>query len=83
MGLRVERAIGVQRLEAIARGADSASDGRNVVDQFEQLRHVMCIGGRGVRDDGNAGPEHEEDAGQTGAIGDGFAPRVAFSARSD
>ena len=52
--LGVVRAIAVQRLEAKPRGADFASNGGHLVDQFKQLRHVMRIGGRRVGDDGNA-----------------------------
>lgn len=54
MGLGVVGAIGIQRIKPIAWRTDFPSDGRNVVDQFKQLRHVMFIGGGGVRDDGNA-----------------------------
>ena len=47
-------AVGVEFIEAVARGAGFALDRRDVVDQVQQLRGVVAVGGGGLNDNGDA-----------------------------
>ncbi len=47
-------AVGVEFIEAVARGAGLALDRRDVVDQVQQLGGVVAVGGGGLGDDGGA-----------------------------
>ena len=47
-------AVGVEFIEAVARGAGFALDRRDVVDQVQQLCDVVVVGGGGPGDNGDA-----------------------------
>ena len=50
----IVRAVGVQRIEAVARRARLAADRGHGVDQVQQLGHVVAVGGGGYGDDRDA-----------------------------
>ncbi len=54
MRIRVVCAVGVQFVKTITRRAGFTLDGGHVVDQLQQLRHIMSIGGSGLDDDRDA-----------------------------
>ena len=54
VAVAVVGAVGVEFIEAVTRGAGFAFDRRDVVDQVQQLRGVVVVGGGGPGDDGRA-----------------------------